>query len=157
MKKYFFSFMITSAMLMNSCGDSNGEHMTPGRKDSLTVLPTSVDTTQQKEVTRATGEVMVAFKPMTSEMEKYKVSKEQMEAYEVWYNSVVAPIAKEKGRACSSTDDENIMLNLSKANRFTVQRSMYPEPFGLIITLEGKSPIVLHEMASREKIEAALK
>jgi hypothetical protein len=149
------SLFIVAASFFVGCGMGSGENSAQDKADSTKVLPSTG--AADEKVFKSTGEVVIAFLPSAEEMKSgNKVTTEQLNEFNNWYRNMVTPMCKEKGIETYQSSEDNIMLKISEVERFTILRTAFKNPFGVIITKAGSKPIIMNELVSQAKLDSVL-
>lgn len=149
------SLFIVAASFFVGCGMGSGENSAQDKTDSTKVLPATG--AADEKVFKSTGEVVIAFLPSAEEMKSgNKVTTEQLNEFNNWYRNMVTPMCKEKGIETYLSSEDNIMLKISEKERFTILRTAFKNPFGVIITKAGSKPIIINELVSQSKLDSVL-
>jgi hypothetical protein len=153
--KSILGLLLIASMLMTSCSSGSGDKSNLNDSDSTKVLPATGGANEK--VFQSTGEVVIAFSPSAEEMKSdKKVTTEQLNEFNNWYRNMVTPLCKEKGIETYLSSEDNIMLKISEKERFTILRTAFKNPFGVIITKAGSKPIIINELVSQSKLDSVL-
>jgi hypothetical protein len=147
--------IMLSAFILTGCGNGSGDKGKMDASDSTKVLPATGGANER--VFQSTGEVVIAFSPSAEEIRSgNKVTTEQLNEFNNWYRNMVTPMCKEKGIETYQSSEDNIMLKISEKERFTILRTAFKNPFGVIITKAGSKPIIMNELVSQAKLDSVL-
>lgn len=121
-------------------------------KDPATeVKPTTVEVNEKVMMT--TGELAIAFYPTEEEIKTtFKDTIVDMAAFDTWFTNTVEPVFKEKGVKVVKSNQENMMLEISEKERFTMYRPGAKVPFGLFVAKSGYSPLVIKGLISKDDL-----
>ncbi len=125
-------------------------------KDPATeVKPTTVEVNEKVMIT--TGELAIAFYPTEEEIKtRFKDTIVDLAAFDAWFTNTVEPVFKDKGVKVVKSNQENMMLEISASERFTMYRPGAKDPFGLFVAKSGNSPLIIQGMISKDELVSKL-
>lgn len=117
--------------------------------------PTTVQVNEN--VMSTTGELAIAYYPTEEELKtRFKEKNPDMAAFENWFTSVVEPTMKSKGVQVVKSNQENMKLEITAEERFTMYRPGAAEPFGLFIAKKGSEPLIIQGLISADQLSFKL-
>ncbi len=147
--KRSLTFIFIGGLTILSCQNAQSD------EKKTEVYDTSV--TVNENVMQTKGEILVAYYPKDEELNsKFSNANETFEDFEKWYSEVAIKVATARGLEISKSSEDNIMVEVSPKERFTLYRPALPTPYGLYIIKSGSTPITVQGLAPEQTLNFKL-